>query len=462
MRTLVVVISFFYLALPSFLTAQNVSTNTPKSFWERDTLTGDWGGTRSGLSDKGFDFGLEYTGEFLANVSGGASRGGLYQHLVKTLLDFDLEKMAGWKGARFHASSLWLWGTRPNDIAGLTGSVYSDPSNISGYDTCRLYELWLEQSFFDGKFSVRAGQIALDEEFICSDYACLFISGTHGWPAFMSTTIPDGGPAYPVAGTGVRLDLKPAEKLELLAALVDGDVRDQASENKYGTHFGFDSNEGVLCIAEMEFRINQKRGDQGLPGTYKLGGWYHTGHFNDLRYDNHGISLEDDGTLSGQASDGIPAPHAGDGGIYFNLDQMLWRKTADLDQGVGIYWRIAPWLLDDRNSLDFYTAGGVVCKGLVPGRDQDVFGAGVSYARVSNSLRGAQSDADHIAAAGSMPNNLKPGPVPDYEMGFEATYQIVLAPWWRLQPDFQYIVHPGGSTALADAIVVGVRTQISF
>jgi carbohydrate-selective porin OprB len=37
-------------------------------------------------------------------------RAGLYQQLLKTLPNFDLEKMTGWQGAHFHACSLWLWG----------------------------------------------------------------------------------------------------------------------------------------------------------------------------------------------------------------------------------------------------------------------------------------------------------------------------------------------------------------
>ncbi len=450
------------LAGPSVLVADDMTTNAPQSLWERDTLTGGWGEVRSRWSEKGFDFGLEYTGEFLANVQGGVKRGGLYQQLLKTLLDFDLEKTSGWKGAHIHASSLWLWGTRPDDIAGLTGSEFFDPSNISGYDTYRLYELWLEQSFWDEKFSVQAGQIAVDEEFICSDYAGIFLCGTHGWPAFMSATIPNGGPAYPVAGTGVRFLLKPNDRLDLMAAVTDGDVRDQSTKNRHGTHFGFDGGEGVFTIFEAAWHVNQRKGDQGLPGTYKLGGWYHSGHFDDLRYDTQGVSLEDDGTLSGLASNSTPASHNGNGGIYFDASRMIWRKRADADEGLGVYCRIAPWLPRDRNPLNFCAACGLNYKGLLRGRGEDIFGVGIGYARVSEGRRSAQRDANQIAAAGGTPNNLQPGPVPDYEMDLEATYQINLAPWWSVQPDFQYISHPGDSSAIKDAIVVGVRTQISF
>jgi porin len=298
--------------------AGEISTNeSPKTLWERDTLSGDWGGLRPRLSDHGFNFGVEYTGEFLANTRGGVERAGLYQHLLKTTLDLDLEKSAGWQGAQFHASSLWLWGTQPNsrnDIAGLTGSAYSDPSNISGYDTYRLYELWLEQHFLDGKFSVRVGQISLDDEFICSDYACVFLNGTHGWPAFMSATIPNGGEAYPLAGPGVRLDFKPADQWEFLAAVADGDVRDQDSDNKYGTDFRVNARDGALVMVEAAYRINQETNAAGLPGTYKLGGWYHTARFNDLQLDTQGLSLQD------PLSSGTPAAHVGDGGVYANFD----------------------------------------------------------------------------------------------------------------------------------------------
>lgn len=435
------------------------------SLWERNTLTGDWNGLRSHLSDKGFNIGLEYTGEFLANASGGIQRGELYQGLVATSLDFDLEKMTGWKGGQVHISSLWLKGTEPNsrnDIAGLTGSAYSDPSNISGYDSYRLYELWLEQNFWGDKLAIKFGQIALDEEFICNDYACLFLSGTHGWPAFVASTIPDGGQAYPVAGTGLRIKFTPAERFEFMAAVMDGDVHDQTSDNRNGTHFGFHSNEGLLSIFEVAFKLNQKPGDKGLPGTYKIGGWYHSGRFDDLRRDNAGGSLEDDGTLSGSPSTGAPASYVGNGGIYFDASQMIWREQPDSDKGCGIYVRVAPWLPDDRNPINFYAAGGIIFKGLIPQRAQDTCGIGINYARVSDSLRKAQREANRIAANGGAPNNLSPAPVPDYEMAVEATYQINVAPWWTIQPDFQYIIHPGGSRAIDNALVIGLRTTISF
>jgi porin len=55
------------------------------------------------------------------------------------------------------------------------------------------------------------------------------------------------------------------------------------------------------------------------------------------------------------------------------------------------------------------------------------------------------------------------------EVVFELSYQAQLAPWWIIQPDVQYIVHPGGHTAgsnptvaIKHAAIIGVRSTIKF
>ena len=433
--------------------------------WKRETLTGDWGGARSRLAEKGWELSTLYTGEFLANVHGGARTGELYQGVMRSDLNLDIERAGGWQGGVFHASGLWIQGSEPNvrnDIAGMTGATFLEPSNISAFDTVRLYELWLEQSFLEDRLSIRGGQLALDERLICSDYACVFIGATHGWPAFVSALIPSGGPAYPIAGTGVMVTGRPNDQFELMGVVVDGDVGDQSTESRDGTHFGMGHRNGVLALFEAVWRRNHEKGAIGLSGELKIGGWFHSGDFDDLRLDTLGRSLEDDGTLSGLASNGVARSHSGNGGFYFNVDQMLWREKVEGDEGLALYCRIAPWMPEDRNPVEFYAAGGLTYKGPLPNRDQDICGVAVSYVTVSDRLKNLQRDANTILALGGTPNTLGSGPVPDYEMALEATYRFALAPWWSLQPDFQYIFHPGGSAALKDAIVVGLRTQIAF
>ena len=61
-------------------------------------------------------------------------------------------------------------------------------------------------------------------------------------------------------------------------------------------------------------------------------------------------------------------------------------------------------------------------------------------------------------------------PIRSGEAVLEVTYKFQLAPWWQLQPDFQYVFNPGGglpnpnapARRLSDAAVFGLRTTITF
>jgi porin len=47
-------------------------------------------------------------------------------------------------------------------------------------------------------------------------------------------------------------------------------------------------------------------------------------------------------------------------------------------------------------------------------------------------------------------------------MVFEASYQWQISPWVAVQPDLQYIVQPGGSTAIPNALVLGLSVSVDF
>ena len=51
---------------------------------------------------------------------------------------------------------------------------------------------------------------------------------------------------------------------------------------------------------------------------------------------------------------------------------------------------------------------------------------------------------------------------PDYERVIEVTYCIQLTKWLTIQPDFQYIIHPGGSREFDNAVVIGLVSTIAF
>jgi porin len=98
----------------------------------------------------------------------------------------------------------------------------------------------------------------------------------------------------------------------------------------------------------------------------------------------------------------------------------------------------------------------------VPGRTDDVLTFGVAYAKISRDA--AALDRDTLAINGP------PYPIRDQEVVFELSYAAQIAPWWILQPDLQYIVHPGGNVpdpdnpnvTVGNAFVAGLRSTIKF
>ena len=107
-----VAIGFAMLGLAGPAHADDAAEATPKptGFWERDTLTGDWGGVRSDLEEAGIKLGVIETSDGFADVSGGARTGATYEGRTELDLDLDLEKLVGWSGATVHAGAWQIHG----------------------------------------------------------------------------------------------------------------------------------------------------------------------------------------------------------------------------------------------------------------------------------------------------------------------------------------------------------------
>ncbi len=176
----------------------------PLSIWEQETLTGDWGGARTALKEKnGVDVTLNYIGETFAVLSGGLQRRGSYEGRFEFSLDADLQKLVGWNGGTAHVTVYQIHNIGHTTAADNVGSL-ADPSNIDALATTRLFTAWLEQNFND-RFAVRVGQLAADDEFIVSPTAGGLVNGTFGWAGVLAANMLNGGPAYPLATPGVRV-----------------------------------------------------------------------------------------------------------------------------------------------------------------------------------------------------------------------------------------------------------------
>ncbi|SRR5579883_2509547 len=434
----------------------------------RTNLLGDMGGLRTALGKYGLTLTLLDLNEAFGNASGGIKQSANYNGYTVMGLALDTQKGFGWDGGTANISAFQIRGRNLSSTNLLNLQTYS---GIAADPTTRLWEVWYQQSFLNGKMDVKVGQQSLDNEFIVSQGSSLFINTMMGWPMVPSADLYAGGPAYPLSSLGVRLRANPVGPLTLLAGVFQdnppGGPFDDDSQlrgsSAWGGNFLHVGSTGALLIAEAQYAVNQpSAGDiddgqhaAGLPGTYKIGAWFDTAPFPSPRFDATGLSLAD------PTSSGLAQMEDTNFSLYAVADQMIWRPSADGAQALGLFTRImaAP---DDRNAIGFSVNGGATLKAPFEGRDNDTFGAGFGVARVSSYASALAQDAVYFTGA--------PTPIPSVETFVELTYQCQITPWWQLQPDFQYVFRPGGgipnpdnpTLRIGDESIFGLRSSITF
>jgi porin len=449
-------------ATPPTLNASNFqsSTNetvTPFGFLNGISrsgyLLGDMWGLRSWLSQYGMSLNISETSEILGNPTGGTHHGADYDGLTQMSLQLETDKAFHFYGGTFNVSGLQIHGRN------LSADYLSSLQTASGIEAdraTRLWELWYQQKFLrEDRLDVKIGQQSLDQEFMVSQEALLFVNTMFGWPALPSYDMPGGGPAYPLSAPGVRLRVRPIDSITLLAGVFSGGPApdtDPDSQKANPSGVSFPMNEGTLVIAEMQYTYpslgSMVSGDQSssLSGTYRIGAWYDSENFAD-----NGFNSTSD--------------HRGDYAFYAVMDQMIWNdpKDEDSDRAIDFFARAMGTPLQDRNTLDFSMNAGFTFHEPIRNRDDDTFGIGMGYARVSNGMADADKEFN-------LNNPGTPIPVQGGETFVEVTYQYQLTPWCNLQPDFQYVFNPGGGLSnpnapgqrIKDEAVFGVRANIIF
>jgi porin len=292
----------------------------------------------------------------------------------------------------------------------------------------------------------------------------LFVNTMFGWPMVPSADMPGGGPAYPLSAPGVRFKMRPLDSLTVLVGVFNGAPAsntngDAQMINPSGTQFPL--NGGVLAIAEVQYSypalgsMIYANESAPLSRTYKLGIWYDTEHFADLRFDNTGLSL------ANPASTGTPQQHRGDYSVYAVADQMVWQDPNEADRTFNLFLRAMGTPQVNRNLVDFSLNAGFTFREPFLHRDDDSFGIGMGFAKVSPRQAGLDGDTQFYSGSYT-PRQMS-------ETFVEMTYQYAVTPWLQVQPDIQYVFNPGGgipnnggTTKVADELVLGVRTNILF
>jgi len=411
--------------------------------------------TREMLADAGYQFSLTYIGESLANISGGIRTGAIYTGRLDLGTTIDLEKVAGWTGATFHANMFQIHGD------GLSRSYIGNLMLVSGVEALpatRLYEFWVEQKLLGGKLAIRVGQQASDIEFIDSTYDDIFVNSALGWPGITGINLPSGGPSPPLAVPGIRVKAELSDRITAYLALFDGDAappepEDPQIKNRNGLPFRV--NDPPWWIGQLKYRF--EIGESQLPGTITGGGWYHMMSFADQRFSADGLSFADPN------SSGEDRLLRRNNGLFMVYEQLLARASPGSEKGIAFFMRasVSP---SDRNLVSAYVDGGFLFTGFSDAHPNDRFGVAATYARISDQARALDRDVRFFTGT--------PYPIRDFEAILEVTYQHEVRPGVLLQPVFQYVAHPGGGAVdpndptqtrrIKDGVMVGVRTTITY
>ena len=373
---------------------------------------------------------LSYTGELVQGATGGARRGATFLGVAGAQLTLQLQRLVGWRGARLFAVVLDTHGGAPSDLVGDVQGV----SNLEAPPPAavRLEEAWLQQNLLDNRLSWLVGRYDLNTEFYRLQSGALFINSSFGiGPEFAQSGT--GGPSiFPNTAVGTRVDFKPSPNVVWRAAVLDGAPVNRPGD---GTRV-FAPGDGALIVAEVALLSRpdtvsiprQRRfvigrgGPRPYAGKLAIGAWYYTARFSDLV-----------DTLPGGAS----VRHRGSGGAYLIGDLSVRSVTAFAQLGLG----------DGRvNQIGGYLGGGLTLSAPFRNRAQDALGFAVAAARNGSHYEHAQIEAGTPAAG---------------ETTLELTYLAQLAPWLAVQPDVQYVIHPGGTRATPNAVVPGLRIALA-
>ena len=179
----------------------------------------------------------------------------------------------------------------------------------------------------DSDGNCRSGDLAAPEE---------------DFDALDPANIPPNTPAFasvPSVEWGAVITYDPIDQLQLAAGIYNTDPASAAPKaSANGTHFALRPGKGVLAVGQVTYKLNQAKGDTGMPGTYALGGFYASDDYMDLN--------------SGREK-------TGNYGFYAMAQQMVYRDGGP-DSSVGL----TPWLAiawqprDSINLMPFFIAAG--------------------------------------------------------------------------------------------------------
>jgi len=401
-------------------------------FGERTQVTGDWGGSRTRLAERGFFFDV-YSATAYQNVGGGLKPQDAFLQNFQISANIDTGRAGLWSNGIFHFTAQALVGSsaeRTNDSAGsfippYIGTLFP---GLGLNNEIELTEYYWAQAL-SKNFMFIAGQIGGPY----SPDRTLF--GDQWFNHFASYYL-NQNPLYGEFYTETPRTLygiwSPASWLTLAFGVFDPN----SHPNEYFKNFF--NYVDIFGQASVSYEV------AGLPGNFTLGYTWSNNPKQDLS---------------------SAAPKLRDESQFWaaNISQYLYviddpattaikMKSGQALRGVGVFGRLGS-ANEDTTPINFHGSVALLVTGLLDARPRDVFGVGYYYNGVSDDLK----ELEFQSSGGSISLN--------GERGVEVFYNFAVTPAVSLIPSYQHIWDPfvSGLTGGKDhADVFLARTTVKW
>lgn len=427
--------------------AVNAAEEESRPDWNETTLTGDWGGNRASLYDKGMELGFTHKSDVLSNVSGGIKHGTAWLGHTEARVKMNLEKLWGWDAASayFHLHS--QLGSKFN--AHYVGSFVGVDNIEAGTNTAQFSHAWLQKSLFGDSVSVLAGIYSIDSEFYVTDTTGLFIQPPYGMSNDVAQPIIGASQApsiFPIGALALRVKYTtPGKNFYLQGALSDGVPGDP--RNPHGTHVKLGKGDGTLLIAEFGYTPQQDEPpfEAAKPGELiepeqKIHEEHESFNKTAIGFWRYSSRFDDQDPAAVDAF-GNPLRHQSQG-VYFLAERSLLAEEHHPARGLSGFIRFGTASRDVHQS-DWTGSLGLRYHGLFEQRGDDIAGISVTYNNASDKYRRLNNSDSN-------------------QTNVEATYRAQINPWLALQPTLQYIINPNMDPLIKDSWVIGARMEVAF
>lgn len=373
--------------------------------------------TRASLADEGVELFAFYNGIVASNVSGGVSSETNYAGDTFAGFKLDLEKLVGWADTTVVVSGINRHGS---DITPSVGSQYSVMQLVGGQTTF-LYNFTIEKLFADGALSVKLGRLTATDDFVGSPFYSYSLNNAVNGQ--IRAVLFDGVmTSYPFAVWGGRIKTRISDTQSVQVGLfqLTNGMWDPA---KHGTDLSIRSDDGLSLFSQYDWTPTLA----GRPARFFVG-------MNNAFFDLTEFT-------------GGDTTHAFTR-LYAHGDYQVYRESADRDAGLTVFATFAYTAQDEVALMPVQSTFGAHYQGLLASRPDDRTVLFVTYGGFSDDF-----SAQRVSTGGAPAES---------EMVFELGHRVQLTKYAYLQPDVQFIRHPGGSGRINDALVLAVQFGASF